>query len=336
MLDEYSKYIQSLRNCLIQNGVEFSEGVNLDLSDYGNLFKLGNKIDDILLYFRLLAVGGDDNSLSGCPIPLEETIRDRLNAQFKREFSESVLPDYISLTGVGTIQSAGVPNKDVTPPVVSGISDVTERVSHGTMLDDTPETVSVSPHGIMLDDASESVQDERVSHGVLLDDEPLVDEEEESSWGNEEDNSSWEVEDSSWGEDEDYPDDVTSDESSWGEDEEETSWGDEEEEETPWNDDEEEGEISWNDEEAEDESHWNDDEEEEETPWNEDDDEGETTWNDEENTPQPRATASVSSSTPVGVKLKDRDLGDVFQDAVNDVLTKAKRSMHNFLYRKDE
>ena len=52
MLSEYSRYIQMLRNGLIQNGIEFSEGVDIDLSDYNVLFKLGNKIDDILLYFR--------------------------------------------------------------------------------------------------------------------------------------------------------------------------------------------------------------------------------------------------------------------------------------------
>lgn len=415
MLSEYSRYIQTLRNGLIQNGIEFSEGVDMDLTDYANLFNLGNKIDDILLYFRLLAVGGDEDALKGFPIDLGETNRDRLNALFREEFANSVLPDYKSLAGIGTLSRDALSGNGVKE-VKHGIflDEEQSKVFHGVMLDESSTVEEVSSHGILLDGGQDTVEGvrshgvmldeeientsngvfldtERVEHGVLLDalfDGTFLDSEEESEWG---DDDEAETEETVWGDDESEEpwgsDEEEMDEStSWGEDsDEESGWGDDDEEETSWGDEEEEGEstrgddeeeeapwgsdedddpddssgwggdeedeegTAWGDDDEEEETPWSDDEEEEETPWG-DDEEEETPWSDEddeddgsgwgsdeEEIPNTEGVRSVSStaSTVLPQANVDRDLGDVLQDTVNNLLTRAKSSIRGFLDRKD-
>ena len=99
MYAEYESYILNIRNSFIQCGVEFSEGISQDTSDYYNLYKLGIKLEDILLFYKVLSVSGSENMLEDFFLPLSETYKDRMRGICYEEFITSILPDYKSLIG---------------------------------------------------------------------------------------------------------------------------------------------------------------------------------------------------------------------------------------------
>ena len=77
MYSEYEKYLLNIRNSLIQNGIEFPEITKGSMSYY-ELFKLGIKLSDILLYYRVLAVSGSGDGLENFFLPINTSYVDKI------------------------------------------------------------------------------------------------------------------------------------------------------------------------------------------------------------------------------------------------------------------
>lgn len=97
MYSEYEKYLLGIRNSLIQNGIEFPEATKESM-DYLELFKLGNKLSDILLYYKVLAISGSGDGLEDFILPINTSYVDKMRGICYSEFVTSVLPDYKALS----------------------------------------------------------------------------------------------------------------------------------------------------------------------------------------------------------------------------------------------
>lgn len=203
---------------------------------------------------------------------------------------------------------------EVVEPIIkesempSNVNSIYEEVSHGVNLDELIKENRVS-------DRVKSSEYEEVSHGINLAE--LIEEipqEDNFSWESEEleDEGSWgdeEVEESEW-EDNEEEYEETEEESSWG-DEEESYDEVEPEEEGSWGEDEEEYE------EPEEEGSWGDDEDEYEGETSLEEDISENTVNEESN---------VNTSNK-GNKTVKKDLADNLQELTNKTLTGIKKGM---------
>lgn len=97
MLSDYKSYIFSLRDNLIQCGVDLSADIKENTS-YKDLFFLSLKISDILYFYRVMAVS-PDYALRGFMLPLNKNYKDVIRGISYEEFVETILPDYRVLTG---------------------------------------------------------------------------------------------------------------------------------------------------------------------------------------------------------------------------------------------
>ena len=97
MLSDYKSYIFSLRDNLIQCGVDLSADIKENTS-YKDLFFLSLKISDILFFYRVMAVS-PDYALRGFMLPLNKNYKDVIRGISYGEFVETILPDYRVLTG---------------------------------------------------------------------------------------------------------------------------------------------------------------------------------------------------------------------------------------------
>lgn len=97
MLSDYESYIFSLRDNLIQCGVDLSADIKENTS-YKDLFFLSLKISDILYFYRVMAVS-PDYALRGFMLPLNKNYKDVIRGISYEEFVETILPDYRVLTG---------------------------------------------------------------------------------------------------------------------------------------------------------------------------------------------------------------------------------------------
>lgn len=97
MYSEYEKYLLGIRNSLIQNGIEFPEATKESM-DYLELFKLGIKLSDILLYYKVLAISGSGDGLDDFILPINTSYVDKMRGICYSEFVTSVLPDYKALS----------------------------------------------------------------------------------------------------------------------------------------------------------------------------------------------------------------------------------------------
>ena len=97
MLSDYESYIFSLRDNLIQCGVDLSADIKENTS-YKDLFFLSLKISDILYFYRVMAVS-PDYALRGFMLPLNKNYKDIIRGISYEEFVETILPDYMVLTG---------------------------------------------------------------------------------------------------------------------------------------------------------------------------------------------------------------------------------------------
>ena len=97
MLSDYKSYIFSLRDNLIQCGVDLSADIKENTS-YKDLFFLSLKISDILYFYRVMAVS-PDYALRDFMLPLNKNYKDVIRGISYGEFVETILPDYRVLTG---------------------------------------------------------------------------------------------------------------------------------------------------------------------------------------------------------------------------------------------
>lgn len=281
---EYENYLLNIRNALIQCGIEFEEGISQDTSDYLNLYKLGIKLADILMFYKVLAVSGSENMLDGFFLPLNETYKDRMRGICYNEFVTSVLPDYQSLVGADG-DFMNFPD-DLADDVYEeeyfeedgSEDDSTNYTPKGIDLgidisEDTISTVEYVRNGIYLD---EGISSNVESYGGYFDGESEDYNDDESSYESyegdyEEDFYDDIVEESSY--DDDFAD-LFDDETPYEEfdDEEESVYGSYEEEESPYDEfDEEESDYgSYEDDDFEEMSY---DEDLEESPYYDEDEE---------------------------------------------------------------
>ena len=103
MYIDYERYIISIRDNLIQCGINLSKEVSLDLGDYKNLFSLSIKLNEILEFYRVLAVSGSEYMLENFFLPLSDTYKDRMRSICYAEYMSNILPDYKKLLGAERI-----------------------------------------------------------------------------------------------------------------------------------------------------------------------------------------------------------------------------------------
>ena len=279
MYSEYEKYLLNIRNSLIQNGIEFPEITKGSMSYY-ELFKLGIKLSDILLYYRVLAVSGSGDGLENFFLPINTSYVDKIRGICYSEFVSDVLPNYKKL-------SLGIEPEEETDDVALEDVENTEEVesdfsedlfnsmfeednTEEDVSDDTDDSIENDfdatikqrlnenteyvPNGVYLEEVpSEGYLDDVVytDSGTFLDDEPNM---EESSYDEE-------------SEDEGYSDESdTYEESDYSEDEEDYG-------ESDYSGDQEDyGESDYSgDEEDYSESNYSDDEDYSESDYSEDD-----------------------------------------------------------------
>ena len=308
MYSEYERYLLNIRNSLIQNGIEFSEITKGSMSYY-ELFKLGIKLSDILLYYRVLAVGGSGDGLENFFLPINTSYVDKIRGICYSEFVSDVLPNYKKL-------SLGIEPEEETDDVALEDVENTEEVesdfsedlfnsmfeednTEEDVSDDTDDSIENDfdatikqrlnenteyvPNGVYLEEVpSEGYSNDVVytDSGTFLDDESDM---EESSYDEESEDDGYSdesdtYEESDYSEDEDdYEESDYSDgeedyeESDYSEDEEDYSESDYSEDDE---DDYEEGDYSVDDEDDYAESDYSEDEEDayEESDYSEDED----------------------------------------------------------------
>lgn len=308
MYSEYERYLLNIRNSLIQNGIEFPEITKGSMSYY-ELFKLGIKLSDILLYYRVLAVSGSGDGLENFFLPINTSYVDKIRGICYSEFVSDVLPNYKKL-------SLGIEPEEDTDDVALEDVENTEEVesdfsedlfnsmfeednTEEDVSDDTDDSIENDfdatikqrlnenteyvPNGVYLEEVpSEGYSDDVVytDSGTFLDDESDM---EESSYDEESEDDGYSdesdtYEESDYSEDEDdYEESDYSDgeedyeESDYSEDEEDYSESDYSEDDE---DDYEEGDYSVDDEDDYAESDYSEDEEDayEESDYSEDED----------------------------------------------------------------
>lgn len=303
MYSDYEKYILNIRNSLIQCGVEFPDGATQDTSDYYNLFKLSIKLEDILLFYKMLAVSGSEYMLEDFFLPLNETYKDKMRGICYIEFSTGILPDYKELTGISD-EDLNYDDSDVLDYQDDEEADG-DDVSSDDSLDLFNSMFSDDEDDVVIEDkvpdSIESKLDrvfdenrntydnfEYVSSGVDLDEvlgntddnlnETPYNSEDENDWEDDED-FEWEEEDSYSSEDDEL------DETPYADDDEESSYYDEDSYESPYNEDDEEDYVeSEYGEEDSYESSYNEDDEEDyfESAYDEEDEYTESPYDEEE------------------------------------------------------
>ena len=321
MYSEYEKYLLNIRNSLIQNGIEFPEITKGDM-DYYELFKLGIKLSDILLYYRVLAVSGSGDGLENFFLPINTSYVDKIRGICYSEFVSDVLPTYKKL-------SLGIEPEEETDDVALEEDDATEEVSSdfsedlfnsmfeedsteedesdgtddsiendfdATIKQRLKENTECVPNGVYLEESEGERPFKRYSddivyteRGIFLDDEPAVEESDYSEVGYSE-SSYDEDEEGSYPEESDYSDEEDeyeeSDYSDEEDDYEESDYSNEEDEyeESDYSNEEDDYEESdYSDEEDEyEESDYSDDDLEESDYSNEGDDYEESDYSEDE------------------------------------------------------
>lgn len=256
MYSEYERYLLNIRNSLIQNGIEFPEITKGSMSYY-ELFKLGIKLSDILLYYRVLAVSGSGDGLENFFLPINTSYVDKIRGICYSEFVSDVLPNYKKL-------SLGIEPEEDTDDVALEDVENTEEVesdfsedlfnsmfeednTEEDVSDDTDDSIENDfdatikqrlnenteyvPNGVYLEEVpSEGYSDDVVytDSGTFLDDESDM---KESSYDEESEDEGYSDESDTY-EESDYSEDEDDyEESDYSEDEEdysESNYSDEE------------------------------------------------------------------------------------------------------------
>lgn len=100
MLSGYSTYLLNIRNNLIQCGVEVPV---TPIQDYFDVCMLESELDDILWFYRVLAVSGSEYALSEFFLPLNGYFREKMRSIYYQEFLD-FLQDYKTI-GVEELRS---------------------------------------------------------------------------------------------------------------------------------------------------------------------------------------------------------------------------------------
>ena len=88
MLQDYSRYILNIRNSLLQCGISF-DSIEVDETDYYEIFKLALRLDDILELYRALVFS---SSMQEIFIPVDDLYALYVKSESLKEFQEDILP----------------------------------------------------------------------------------------------------------------------------------------------------------------------------------------------------------------------------------------------------
>ena len=152
----YRQYLINIRNSLIQSGVEVPV---TDAESYEELFQLGLNLDEVLWYYKVLAITNSEYSLKNFFVPLSGYYKERMRSICYSEFLD-FLKDYKSISAEDIIRKN----------LIGG--GAYRRVSveeEYTGLGDRDDPFDENAQEEIIKDASQDI--EEVSHGVFWDEE---------------------------------------------------------------------------------------------------------------------------------------------------------------------
>lgn len=176
MYSDYKNYIIHIRDNLIQCGVNISKGLSYNFDDYYTLFKVCIKLEDILLFYKILAVTGSNSMLKKFFLPLNVTYKNEIRNSCYNEFISNILPNYKFLTGDDVI-----PLNNELDELFNSMFDFDDDSggnieSNVENIDLNTEEYSYVPNGVYLEDiltVSNNIKSEdviEVFNGIYLED----------------------------------------------------------------------------------------------------------------------------------------------------------------------
>lgn len=168
----YRQYLINIRNSLIQSGVEVPV---TDVESYEELFQLGLNLDEVLWYYKVLAITNSEYSLKNFFVPLSGYYKERMRSICYSEFLD-FLKDYKSISAEDIIRKnligGGAYRRVSVEEEYTGLGDRDDPFDENTQEE-------------IIKDASQDNQDsqdiEEVSHGVFWDEESSENEIEEEN-----------------------------------------------------------------------------------------------------------------------------------------------------------
>lgn len=152
----YRQYLINIRNSLIQSGVEVPV---TDAESYEELFQLGLNLDEVLWYYKVLAITNSEYSLKNFFVPLSGYYKERMRSICYSEFLD-FLKDYKSISAEDIIRKnligGGAYRKLNVEEEYTGLGERDDPFDENTQEE-------------FIKDASQDI--EEVSHGVFWDEE---------------------------------------------------------------------------------------------------------------------------------------------------------------------
>ena len=152
----YRQYLINIRNSLIQSGVEVPV---TDAESYEELFQLGLNLDEVLWYYKVLAITNSEYSLKNFFVPLSGYYKERMRSICYSEFLD-FLKDYKSISAEDIIRKnligGGAYRRVSVEEEYTGLGERDDPFDENTQEE-------------IIKDASQHI--EEVSHGVFWDEE---------------------------------------------------------------------------------------------------------------------------------------------------------------------
>jgi hypothetical protein len=89
VLKDYAKYLEDIRDGLIQHGVIFPEVVDILNIDYTELFHLGEQLSDLIYLYSIMVCSGNMPKMF---LPLDSTYKGHVREEAFEEFKSDILP----------------------------------------------------------------------------------------------------------------------------------------------------------------------------------------------------------------------------------------------------
>lgn len=167
----YRQYLINIRNSLIQSGVEVPV---TDVESYEELFQLGLNLDEVLWYYKVLAITNSEYSLKNFFVPLSGYYKERMRSICYSEFLD-FLKDYKSISAEDIIR------KNLIGGAYRRVSVEEEYTGLGDRDDPFDENTQGEVIKGVSRDNRDSQDIEEVSHGVFWDEESSENEIEEEN-----------------------------------------------------------------------------------------------------------------------------------------------------------
>ena len=123
MLTDYAKYLENIRNGLIQCGVVFPQIDDMESPDYSVLFHAGEKLSEIMYFYKIMVCSGN---IEGMFLPMDKSYRGTVRAEAFSEFEEDILPYLKEQFGDEESNSFSLESICDVEGVVDGVEDEPE------------------------------------------------------------------------------------------------------------------------------------------------------------------------------------------------------------------